>query len=614
VASVEGEFFTAEVVAQVRAIDNREVIQQLSSILDKQHRLVAAQGIQRVGPDGQRLSRYRFRHNLFQKYLYHSLDEVERAHQHEAVGNVLEALYQGQTDDIAIQLARHFLAAEQMSKAMHYLQPAGDAAARVYANAEAVAHYSRALALAKQIDADRENLTHLYTHLGRALELDSQFSRALANYQDMKELAHQRGDDVLELAALMALATLQTMKNPVRDEAQALALSEQSVTLARELGDRVAEAKTLWNLSNLYRDKNDLAQAIEYGERSLALTRQLNLREQQAFTLNDLALAYVRSNRLDQAKELLGEAIELWQGLENQPMLANSLTTSSNLHTHTGQYDKAIALSNKAHQISQSIDNIWGQSYSLIMTGYIYWERGEPERAIAVMKKSIRLGEQSGFLSPQLYTRSQLAAVYGSLGAIKDGLKAAYLAKSVAEKEKPGFSSFVPATLAQLHLTRDNLAEAEAVLDTARSGTESEGFNVYSVFVQADSELALKQGDYERAIAVTESLLADLRQSGAQAYIPSTLFLQARALLAQGQDETALERLLEAHTISKAIGSRRMLWQILFALSRLEPDPAEAERMRKLAQEIVEYIAGNVGDTELRASFLGLPEVKAVLG
>jgi hypothetical protein len=57
-----------------------------------------------------------------------------------------------------------------------------------------------------------------------------------------------------------------------------------------------------------------------------------------------------------------------------------------------------------------------------------------------------------------------------------------------------------------------------------------------------------------------------------------------------------------------------MLWQILFALSRLEPDPAEAERMRKLAQEIVEYIAGNVGDTELRASFLGLPEVKAVLG
>jgi hypothetical protein len=33
---------------------------------------------------------------------------VERTYQHEAVGNVLEALYGEQTEQVAVQMARHF--------------------------------------------------------------------------------------------------------------------------------------------------------------------------------------------------------------------------------------------------------------------------------------------------------------------------------------------------------------------------------------------------------------------------------------------------------------------------------------------------------------------------
>jgi hypothetical protein len=41
------------------------------------------------------LSRYRFRHHLFQRYLYQRLDALERARLHEEVGDTLEALYGG---------------------------------------------------------------------------------------------------------------------------------------------------------------------------------------------------------------------------------------------------------------------------------------------------------------------------------------------------------------------------------------------------------------------------------------------------------------------------------------------------------------------------------------
>lgn len=145
VASVEGEVFTAEVVARVQAFDERELVRQLSGNLDKQHRLVVGQGSQRLG--ARRLSQYRFRHILFQHYLYNSLDEVERGYLHEAVAKELEQLYGEQSADIAGELARHFEAAGLFDKAISYLQQAGDRAVRLSANDEALAHFYKVLAL-----------------------------------------------------------------------------------------------------------------------------------------------------------------------------------------------------------------------------------------------------------------------------------------------------------------------------------------------------------------------------------------------------------------------------------------------------------------------------------
>ncbi|MGB3715027.1 MAG: AAA family ATPase, partial [Candidatus Promineifilaceae bacterium] len=148
VASVEGDEFTAEAVARVRSADEREMLAKLSRELDRKHRLIRAQSIMRI--DGQLLSRYRFRHILFQKYLYGSLDEVERVYLHEQVGNVLEDLYQVQVErptsaDLAPQLARHFLEARIIEKAVFYLRKAGERSLQLSAYQEAVSHFDRVL-------------------------------------------------------------------------------------------------------------------------------------------------------------------------------------------------------------------------------------------------------------------------------------------------------------------------------------------------------------------------------------------------------------------------------------------------------------------------------------
>ena len=128
VASVEGEEFTAEVVAQVRKEEARALVRRLSEELQREHRLVRAQGLRQL--DARRLALYRFQHNLFQKYLYNGMDAVERAYLHEDVGNALEALYRDQTDEVAVQLARHFEEAGVADKAAGLPAAGGRAGSR----------------------------------------------------------------------------------------------------------------------------------------------------------------------------------------------------------------------------------------------------------------------------------------------------------------------------------------------------------------------------------------------------------------------------------------------------------------------------------------------------
>jgi adenylate cyclase len=368
VASVEGEVFTAEVVARVQAIEERHMISQLSHVLDRQQRLVAVEVSQQL--ETKRLSRYRFRHILFQKFIYDSLDQVERIYLHRAVGNELEQLHAERVDTVASQLARHFAACGDDRHALRYFTLAGDAAARVYANAEAVEHYTRALELARRDETSSDELVQLYTSLGRALELNSQFDRVLANYEDMENLAHKRGDRPLRLVSLTARVTLYATFTPIYDPVRAQTLAEQALALAHDLDDKTAEAKILWNLLLVYRAANKLSKAIECGERSLALARTLGLREQMAFTLNDLgSQCYFINGSFNQARLALQEANGLWRELNNLPMLANSLASSCAVCFYMGEYDQALTLSEEAFEINQSINNLWGQSHSRYKLG-----------------------------------------------------------------------------------------------------------------------------------------------------------------------------------------------------------------------------------------------------
>jgi DNA-binding SARP family transcriptional activator/energy-coupling factor transporter ATP-binding protein EcfA2 len=154
-ASVEGESFTAEVLARVHGVDIAVLLRDLSGALGMGRGarcLVQGEGARWLGKGNQTrcLSRYRFRHILFQVYLYQQLDPTERARRHAAVGFALEDLHSGLSEDRArdsAELARHFEVGGLPEKAAAYHLAAGRQAVNLAAPQTAITHYRRGLAL-----------------------------------------------------------------------------------------------------------------------------------------------------------------------------------------------------------------------------------------------------------------------------------------------------------------------------------------------------------------------------------------------------------------------------------------------------------------------------------
>ncbi|MCB0193635.1 MAG: AAA family ATPase [Anaerolineae bacterium] len=153
-AAVEGETFTVQVLAQVQNMPEGELLRLLSHELAGRHQLIREQGEEKVGETT--LSRFQFRHALFQHYLYSTLGGSERRWLHSQVAAVLEDIYHHSMEPVIVQLARHYTEANAIEPAVNYLLQAGDRARLLYAHQEATDFYQQALHFLKaQHDFDR---------------------------------------------------------------------------------------------------------------------------------------------------------------------------------------------------------------------------------------------------------------------------------------------------------------------------------------------------------------------------------------------------------------------------------------------------------------------------
>ena len=347
--------------------------------------------------------------------------------------------------------------------------------------------------------------------------------------------------------------------------------------------------------------------------RALTIARELDLREQIAFSLNDLCHLYNRTGQYKKTKLALQETIQLWRELNNLPMLADSLSTASYVHTFTGDFDDAVAYSQEALNISESIANNWGISYSQWTVGKVYWERGEPDRAMQVMKNSSSYAEKAGFIVAEIYPRADLALVYGNLGNISEGLRIVNEAQTIAENKQPLFKPYVLLHFSHLQLMSGDTQAAEEAISALRADDRPIHSNRPDIVTTVECLLPLYRGHVLDSVQLFEKRLNDLRRFGMRFFLPESYFLLGRSLVAANQLEKAVDTFEAGLQEARSIGSRWSEWRLLLALANLkEGEPAVS--LRAEALNIALSIAENVGDSELRQSFLNRLDIQELAG
>jgi len=417
------------------------------------------------------------------------------------------------------------------------------------------------------------------------------------------------------LGAEMALTTLHATPTPMFDQVKGRELAERTIALARELGDRSAESKALWNLMILdVFGGGDADEAVEAGERSLEIARELHATEQIAFTLNDLWRPYAAVGNILAARACLDEARPIWRETGNLPMLCENLSSTAALKALAGEPEEALALYDEAYAISTEIGNPWGQAYSLFNAYLVDADRGDLGKAMRKMRECMERSEVAGFLIPQSATRSELGAMYARLGQPERGMELAEEGLAIAREQTPLSVPMVLISMAEIHFTQGDPEAAETTLagaDIGRLPGPIRGAAGAHVDILR-GQLALAEGDHARAIEIADRVIGWLTRLELRQYLSAALLLKGRALIAAGTSEDAEAALRDARSHAKDLGYRRVLWEIDAELSTLT-DAADASDLQAEAAAVVTEMAASIDEDDLRESFFALPKVRAVL-
>ena len=515
VASVEGEVFTAEVLARIQKTDDRELVERLSDELDRRHRLIRAQAIERVG--SHRVSRYRFRNYLFQKYMYDHLDEVERAYLHEDVGKVLEAYYGEGQEGMAVQLAWHFQEAGIVEKAIPYLAQAGVKSVQLAAYQEGITHLKRGLELLMTLPDSPDRAS---------LELDLQLpliladkglkgvrsSETVAAFTRAQELCQQTGRSSQLSRVLEVMAEYHFVGAEYR---KARELAEENLKVAEGTGNPLQIAMCQWTLGYISFSMGEFTSAHDQFEQVLRFYEPQA--HHQAFILQsgkDAGLGAMAHDACclwvlgypDQALKRSQEALALAFELNHPFTLAEGLCFAW-CYFNAMRRDAAALKEGAEALIRLADEQVPGwMGNGECLDGEALVRMGQVEEGIAQILKGLGKMASIGLRLYTTRTRSALALGQAKAGRPEEGL--ATLEKTLAQVEETGeryWEAEIHRLRAELLLILGDGSEAEVSLEKAIEIARRQSGKLLELRATIDlARLWAKQGRVEEAWQVLE--------------------------------------------------------------------------------------------------------------
>jgi tetratricopeptide (TPR) repeat protein len=522
----------------------------------------------------------------------------------------------------AAECAFHALAALLDEPTFRYSVAAGNEAFTSGATQEALVHLDTAREAASRMQArgeaiDGDWLARLYRGRGQALELVSDDEAAQVNYEEMRAVAVQYQDRALELSGLISQSYLHANHTSVFNPPKAKELAREALALARELGDKAAEAGALWGLAAVeFTSAGDNNLVMDYGQQALLLARELSLKELMGRILTILCWPFFAQKQIEPARQALSEAQSIWRELGNLPRLAETsrylVIMNYAIGDHRHMLAGATELAALGSSIGSRVDE--GQGWTHLALGLA--RQGRFEQALNYTERVGALSAAIGHANEEHGHHLVRIELYLAVGAFEE-------AERWADRLYTQRESIMP-MLIQPYLTRAALAkiahgkmeEGRAILDEVLSWLPTDTAISYGIttIAIAYAHLHLAQGKPEDLFDGLEERVRPYREAGFIAFLADEYWLRGQAEMALGHFDAAREALLKARDAAEAQEERAILWKIFASLSDVESacgNTGSEKKLRDQAREVVYDIAEHAG--EMRDIFLNQPAVVQLL-
>jgi len=428
-ASVIGLTFWDRVVGD---LIGEEVDESLDALVDKEM-IVPTPGSRVIGE-----REFAFKHALVRDVAYGTLPRAVRARRHFELADIVEDRFGGNRSGGAALLAEHRLKASLLAEqadfpneellrmrraSAHASEAAGDAAASLYSNAEALAHYENALSPGGELNPEerarveesRADTAFRAGHVDAALEgwaaalefheasgspvragdLHRKIGAGLWHKADRESaIAHlQRGIDLLkdgepcrELVDLYEEAA--SLYVETGDNMLAIYAAEKAQRLAEALGQSAIASRAHVTFGRVFGRIGDLEQARSSFERAVELARQASPNETvRALLALGRHIEIVEAD-YPAAAAACGEALELAGQLGDVPAQIELHGTLGQLAIHAASWSEVDRHAEAAGRLAEREGLSEHICLPLLLQGVLSWHLGDWERAESRLQRA----------------------------------------------------------------------------------------------------------------------------------------------------------------------------------------------------------------------------------
>ena len=457
-AAVVGRTFWEDALEAIAAEEGRDLHEALLALQEKDI-VVPESGAHLEGEP-----ELAFKHVLIRDVAYQMLPKAVRARKHYEVGDFLEQRAGDRSDEVVALLAEHYgraaalagearLAPDEQeamgAKAVRFLEAAGDAAATLYSNREAFAHYQAARELDGAADEEArarigEKQGDVALRLGRVDAAIAVWQECLDHHrgrEDLERVAdlhrkigaglwhkgerkqaiehHQKGINLLkdgrpciELVRLYEEAAWLYMQTG--DNMLAIYAAEKSLRLAERMGEIRAASRAHGIFGRVFGRIGDADKARENLERAVDLARDSDVSEA---ILALLALGHhleVFEANYPEAEQAYADALAQAVRVGDVPAAVELQSALAQLAVYAADWDGVAEAAHASAELAEREGLVGKLCLPYSLQGLLHWREGEWEEAERLFRRAHELAEQVG------WSEVAFSALFGLAVTLRD--------------------------------------------------------------------------------------------------------------------------------------------------------------------------------------------------